>query len=575
MEQGGWRLDTDASGRILSLRRGTLELVPPGSGDNRPRLTGPGTLESDVDLLPLDGGGAVLRQTLTLRTTGGNTSAVRIDVPRCAHLPLENRREFYPMKDGVARREALSAGESLYEFAGANTGAVERQLAMPLISQSAASSNVRITLCSDVDFLTCFGETVHWEYAEGVPRREREVRRVYTCLHPGGEDSAIRAFHATALCEVPAGPAWLHDIAMVDYDFLSATGRGWFADIDTLEKVVAPADRGKVLLALHGWYDFCGRYSFDFRAQALDRKWLAFPNAQAPEFQKLAERPDNGNAYHWAAADIRALKPVEMTLADMHGRIQYAKSRGFRVALYFADGLNACDGIPGYDAAKVMRWGGWTGPETRGKSFCLNPVHPEVPAFFKAYLAALLEAYGREVDAFVWDETFHAQASDLGAGDYRGYAARAMMELVRDLTLMTGKHRRELAFLASDDVGLVAGYRAPYALCAHGTYQDSSCAPIGWPYGLFPNIRNTLWSCNWAPHKAFNRTRYGVEIFDVPVAISNGYAEDLGVSEMTIDQLRPILELFAARKQRRMEITWIEESGGSRTYRGRPVTGAV
>jgi len=567
--RAGWRLEVDPSGRIVSLRSGRTELVDPRV-DNRPRAGGPAALGYDVDLVAIRGG-AALKQTVALKAAAGS-EALRVELPRCVRLPFDSRKRFLPMKNGIGKR--VSAGEEagVFEFAGGHTAARFFSLAIPMVDEYCDRTRLHITWTADPAFTTCFADPIHWVYTASVPRAAHEERTIYTCLHQGGFEGAIQAFYETALGDIREGPGWLHDVAMVDYDFLSKNGRGWFADIDTLERALPPADRGKVLLALHGWYDFCGRYTFDFRTRSLDRSWTAFPSAREPEFQKLAERPDTGSPYYWAPSSIRALRPVPMSIEDLRARIRYAKARGFRVALYFADGLNACDGLPDFDAEKVLRWGGWTGPETRGRSYTLNPLHPEVPAFFKGYLQALLAEYGKEVDALVWDETFHVQAEDLGAGRYRGYAARAMRQLVRELAAMAGAWRPGLAFLVSDDVGVAPRYKAPYALAAHGTYQDSSCIERGWPYGLFPNFRNTLWSCNWAPVKAFERTRYAAETFDVPVAISNGYAEDRGVSDMTPRQLRGILDLFQRRKQRRMEITWIEEQEGRLTYRNRPVT---
>ena len=262
-----------------------------------------------------------------------------------------------------------------------------------------------------------------------------------------------------------------------------------------------------------------------------------------------------------------------MSLADLHRRIRYARSRGFRVALYFADGLVSCDGLKDvFDPSKVLRWGGWEGPETVGRSHVQNPLHPEVRAFYTGYLQALLGEFGKEVNAFVWDETFYAQPGDLGSEAYPGYADRAMMTLVAELTRMTASARRELAFLASDDVGIGRGpYLAPYALAAQGTYQDSGCNPLSWRFGLLPNFRNALWSCSWAPSKAFARSRYGVETFDTAVPISNGYGEDRGVSELPAERLAPLMDLFERRKQRRMEIGWIEEKDGRQLYQGRDI----
>ena len=126
---------------------------------------------------------------------------------------------------------------------------------------------------------------------------------------------------------------------------------------------------------------------------------------------------------------------------------------------------------------------------------------------------------------------------------------------------------------ASDDIGFKHwSYKAPYALVAHGTYQDSHCRPEAWPYGLFPNFRNTLWSVNWAPVTNFHLTEYGVETFDAPVAISNGpFGDDIGVSEMTPEQFKSIHDLFEKRKNRRMDIGWLDESEQSLEYQGKPI----
>ncbi len=521
--------------------------------------------------LTLATGETAVRQTVTITDPGA--ARLKVEIPRGLTHDLPNRQLLLPMKNGVLRRTAPGNAltEAVFEFSGTHDSPLAAQLAIPLVTETSPDTGWSLSFAADPFFTTAFGEKHHWIYPEGVPRAPRETRTIYSCLHRGGPQRALDLFYETALAGVPKGPDWLHDIALIDYDFLSKHGRGWFADIDTLEKAIAPADRHKVILGLHGWYDYCGRYAYDAKSKSLDKTWLAFPNAQGPEVQQRAERPDNGDPFYWAPAAIRSLKPVEMSIDNLRYRIRYAKQRGFRVALYFADGMNACDGIPTHDPSKVLRWGGWSGPETRGRSYALNPLHPQVPEFFRGYLAALLETYGKEIDALIWDETFMVQPPDHGSGPYQGFAATAMMRLVGELTQTVTSFRKDLAFLASDDVGVVPNYRAPYALMAHGTYQDSHCAPKGWPYGLFPNYRNTLWSCQWAPIKAFDRTLYAVDTFDHPVAISNGYAEDRGVSDMNPADLRKILDLFQRRKSLRQDLHWIEESNGAFTYKGRPV----
>ena len=116
------------------------------------------------------------------------------------------------------------------------------------------------------------------------------------------------------------------------------------------------------------------------------------------------------------------------------------------------------------------------------------------------------------------------------------------------------------------------GPAAPYALVAHGTYQDSWCTPASWSYGLFPNYRNVLWSCNWAPVTRFYYTRYGVETFGVPVAISNGaFGDDIGIGDMTAEQQKKIMDMFNKRKQERMEIGWVDEQPWNPRYKGKEV----
>ena len=56
-----------------------------------------------------------------------------------------------------------------------------------------------------------------------------------------------------------------------------------------------------------------------------------------------------------------------------------------------------------------------------------------------------------------------------------------------------------------------------------------------------------LWSCNWSPISNYHFTRWAVRTYGVPVAISNGWGDDLGPSEWQPSQREEIVGLFRER----------------------------
>ncbi len=66
---------------------------------------------------------------------------------------------------------------------------------------------------------------------------------------------SVDAFFRLMLPDVPPGPAWLHQIAMVGYDYLSDGGTGWEKDVKELARLLAPEERRRVALCFHGWYE--------------------------------------------------------------------------------------------------------------------------------------------------------------------------------------------------------------------------------------------------------------------------------------------------------------------------------
>jgi hypothetical protein len=235
------------------------------------------------------------------------------------------------------------------------------------------------------------------------------------------------------------------------------------------------------------------------------------------------------------------------------------------VGIYFADGMNAGEGLADFDPKCVLEWGGWQGADSKGRSYIQNPLHPKVRNFYLAYAKALLAEFGPDIDMLDWDETFHIPAGRLGTKEAPGYADRAAMRLTHDLTCLVDDydraHHQQIAFLTSDCLGAVAGAKdkAPYALMAHGTYQDSWCQPQAWSYGIFPNYRNVLWSCCWWPVTKWAWIDYGVRNYQAAVSLSNGWGDDKGFSEMTVEQRARVLALFNWRKDKPTKLKWFQQ----------------
>ena len=71
-------------------------------------------------------------------------------------------------------------------------------------------------------------------------------------------------------------------------------------------------------------------------------------------------------------------------------------------------------------------------PDTKGRAYAQNPLHPEVREFYLRYIQALLEEFGKEVDGFIWDETCSVR-NDNAPLAIPGYPSRAMMTLVKEV----------------------------------------------------------------------------------------------------------------------------------------------
>lgn len=432
-----------------------------------------------------------------------------------------------PLKNGTIVQEERTDGARIasYRCAG-RSEKYGRDLALPLVLCTGTQGSTAIL--TDPYFTSLFDkEAIRWTYPKEVGLEDAaEQRTIFEVDGVKDLDEAMAMYYQTALGDVPPGPDWLKDIAMISYDYMSDQGKGWFNDIDTLARLIPRADRRKVALCLHGWYDVVGRYCYDDRTGKLDTRWT------------------------------NRIRGIDLSLEEVHRRIRYATEKGFTVLMYFADGVLSSKGLPGFDREDVLEEGGWNGPDVVGGPYHQNLMRPRVADFYRHYARALFSEFAPEVSGFVWDETFYIQIGALGTPGHRGYLDRAQMRLVKEIAGILHSIAPDRAFFTSDCIGEKPGTGdvPPYALVADGCYQDSWNEPSYWSYGIFPNYRNVIWSCNWRPLANFRYTLFGVLAYNTPVVFTNGWEDDRGFSEMTAAEKTDFIKLFNYRKQKRAQL---------------------
>lgn len=449
----------------------------------------------------------------------------------------------WPLFNGWARPTPLSAKNTRAEFrlGSVLSGAETAQLSLPVVQLS--GDKWRAALCADPLYGALFEAHAEEKGASGALRFRYAASQV-----PLGDETrtfalniaaetkepqdafpaTLDSFFATMLPDVPPGPKWLHDVAMVSYDYLSDGGEGFERDAKALAAMLKPEERKRVVLVLHGTYDSLAGYSYDEKTGKMKEAWTAFPRTRA----------------------------VPFTQAEVKRRLKVARDLGFRVLMYYADGVLADSGQPEYQADRALKTAdgnfitGWQGPDTVGATHAQNPAHPDVRKFYQGYLDALIDTYGADVDGFVWDETFYIRTGMVSQNP-PAYADRAMVTLAKTLReRVKQKLGAEKVFLTSDCQGIFGWRDVPLtSIWADGTYQDTHFRPSVWGFGLFPNWRNTIWSCNWEPITHFDYTKWGVQKLGLPVAISNGWADDKGPHEWNAAQQEQFLALFRERLQ--------------------------
>lgn len=479
--------------------------------------------------------------------------------------------QLRPLYHGVLERTVCDGtGASEFRGAGRPAGARgdEDRLSLPFLlldlggswllagADPAFSSTIAVGPAGDG-----WAVTFSWVWLAAAGRHAFERRRLFVGSTSDPAAGLDRWFEL-ATPDIPPGPAWLHEIALNDYDFLSEQGTGWFADIDAACELIEPADRGRALFCLHGWYDEVGRYCFDPVRRTLDEEWTAFPHAQDPRLAALEAatpvRKGLPGLANYRFRNFGRAGPVRMGWAGIRRRLEYAKSRGLRTCLYCLTGLQAQgrrdEALESGTGLEIAQ-GPWVGPDAIGETHVRNPLHPEVRGSILAYVDALLGRVGDLVDALVMDETYYVGVGALGSRACPGYADRAQLALVQELAALCHSYRPDLAFLTADLLGASWLERRAfaYSLGADGIYQDSGCWPETWDCVRFPAWRNVAWSCNWAPVSNFALTRWAVLAHNAPIALSNGcFGDDLGLAEMDAETKAGIAELWRLRRHRRM-----------------------
>lgn len=438
-----------------------------------------------------------------------------------------------PLKNGIICQASNSGDVKIasYRCAGKNEK-YDADLALPLVVGKKQRRDFAIL--ADPYFTTLFQKgSIQWTYPREVGLEDPiESRTILVIDGLSSIDDGMNMYYQTILKDVPPGPDWIRDIAMISYDYLSDEGRGWYNDIDTLVTLIPLEDRNKVALCLHGWYDIVGRYAFNQETGKMDKHWM------------------------------NRIRGISMSLEDLHHRINYAKERGFRVLMYFADGLLSSKGLPDYKGQEgLANEYLWNGPDILGGPYIRNLTIPENYQFYIKYATALFNEFAKDADGFVWDETLYTHSGNTGTKQQPGYVDRTMMRLVKEVASILHSTAKNKAFFTSDDIEeekltppSIRRNIPPYALFADGCYQDSWCEPSFWSYGIFPNYRNVIWSCNWKPITNFHYTVFGVYAYNTPVVFTNGWGEDRGFSEMTEQERSNFIRLFNFRKQYRTRL---------------------
>ena len=242
-------------------------------------LTPAKTIHTDLEIqrpfsLHVVGGVRETHQTHPAAAAPDETP-LRSTHPTQAALPLYNGwARTFPLASDVLRGE--------WQLGNMMTDVPSHQLGLPVV-QFGQEGRWLGAVCADPYFGSLYelsardGQiigSVRYRYAASkVPLAagRTEVRHfgLWLAAAKPGEPfgRSVDAFFRLMLPDVPPGPEWLHEIAMVGFDFLSDGGQGWEKDVAELARLLTPAERHRVALCFHGWYENARRLQLRCRQE--------------------------------------------------------------------------------------------------------------------------------------------------------------------------------------------------------------------------------------------------------------------------------------------------------------------
>ncbi|MBS3742418.1 MAG: hypothetical protein KGY74_09885 [Candidatus Cloacimonetes bacterium] len=362
-------------------------------------------------------------------------SPVRTDVTVHNNFKINNNSAteiMLPERDGILQTYNLKPGKKgagRYELGAEATKGINcNEIGMPVVGLKLEKKNLAVSIdpyCggfiqaqptqkeTSIMVSTTYNGTTVPVNSETRKIALEFVDRVNNSIrNPRSVNPILLSFYNT-IPEIKPGPDWLHDIQLTYYDYLSDGSEGWYEGLQHLADRIPEAHRDNVAVCQHGWYDYFQHYAYDHKKGKMEENWTAFPGT----------------------------RQIAMSIDEMHKRFRFAKKLGFHTLIYFADGTNSDSGFSEFNPDYVLRDSdgnstqGWKGPDSQGRPVRMDPSVKGMRQWFKGYLKTLIEEFAKDLDGFVWDETFYIPVHTISYTQKTpAYADRAMLSFVSELT---------------------------------------------------------------------------------------------------------------------------------------------